>query len=608
MNDYEEQDFSSEKFSIGIWKKIIKLVVKKKRNFIVLIVSVIGLALLDIIYPLLNQYAIEQYFEKGDFSTMYYFIAAFALVALGYGVTVLGFIRTAGIVEVEVGYELRHEAFVNLQNLPFAYYDKTPAGWIMARLTSDSRKLATIISWGLVDMLWGGLTMIGIIIVMYVINWKLALVVTCVVPFLVVVSLYFRKKILVSYRGVRKVNSKITASYNEGILGNKTTKTLVLEDNREKEFNELCTSMKRNSIRALTYSAVFFPILLVISYTAVAITLRVGGGMVLTGTITVATLYLFVSYTTQFFDPIMQIARILADLQQAQASAERILALIETKPEIYDTPEVIEKYGTILEPKKENWEELNGDIEFKNVTFRYIPEETILDNFNLKIKKGTSVAIVGPTGAGKSTIVNLVCRFYEPTTGQILIDGRDYKERSISWLHNNLGYVLQTPHLFNGTIRENIAYGHPEIPLEEVIKASKAVSAHSFIEKLEQGYDTVVGEGGAKLSVGERQLISFARAILANPRILILDEATSSIDTNTEALIQDAINTIMKGRTTFIVAHRLSTIRNADLILVLHNGQIIEQGNHKELLEKQGEYYNLYKTQFLSEQMEKTKY
>ena len=250
MNDYEEQDFSSEKFSIGIWKKIIKLVVKKKRNFIVLIVSVIGLALLDIIYPLLNQYAIEQYFEKGDFSTMYYFIAAFALVALGYGVTVLGFIRTAGIVEVEVGYELRHEAFVNLQNLPFAYYDKTPAGWIMARLTSDSRKLATIISWGLVDMLWGGLTMIGIIIVMYVINWKLALVVTCVVPFLVVVSLYFRKKILVSYRGVRKVNSKITASYNEGILGNKTTKTLVLEDNREKEFNELCTSMKRNSIRA----------------------------------------------------------------------------------------------------------------------------------------------------------------------------------------------------------------------------------------------------------------------------------------------------------------------------------------------------------------------
>lgn len=608
MNDYEEQDFSSEKFSIGIWKKIIKLVVKKKRNFIILIVSVIGLALLDIIYPLLNQYAIEQYFEKGDFSTMYYFIAAFALVALGYGVTVLGFIRTAGIVEVEVGYELRHEAFVNLQNLPFAYYDKTPAGWIMARLTSDSRKLATIISWGLVDMLWGGLTMIGIIIVMYVINWKLALVVTCVVPFLVVVSLYFRKKILVSYRGVRKVNSKITASYNEGILGNKTTKTLVLEDNREKEFNELCTSMKRNSIRALTYSAVFFPILLVISYTAVAITLRVGGGMVLTGTITVATLYLFVSYTTQFFDPIMQIARILADLQQAQASAERILALIETKPEIYDTPEVIEKYGTILEPKKENWEELNGDIEFKNVTFRYIPEETILDNFNLKIKKGTSVAIVGPTGAGKSTIVNLVCRFYEPTTGQILIDGRDYKERSISWLHNNLGYVLQTPHLFNGTIRENIAYGHPEIPLEEVINASKAVSAHSFIEKLEQGYDTVVGEGGAKLSVGERQLISFARAILANPRILILDEATSSIDTNTEALIQDAINTIMKGRTTFIVAHRLSTIRNADLILVLHNGQIIEQGNHKELLEKQGEYYNLYKTQFLSEQMEKTKY
>lgn len=609
MNSFEEQDFSSEKFSAGIWKKILKLVIKRTKPLIFLIIFVIGLAVLDILYPLLNKYAIEEFFTKQNFTNIKLFIGAYCLIAIGYGVVVHGFIKMAGLVEVEVGYELRHEAFVKLQLLPFSYYDKTPAGWIMARLTSDSRRLAGIISWGIVDMLWGSLTMVGILVLMYFVNWKLALIITFLLPILVVVSIYFRKKILISYRGVRKTNSKITASYNEGILGSKTTKTLVLEEDRNREFNELCNKMRKDSIKAIAYSSLFFPILLVISYIAVAITLRAGGYLIVVeGVIGISTLYFFISCTTQFFDPIMQIARILAEFQQAQASAERILSLIETKPDIFDSQEVEEKYGTLLEPKTENWEELKGKVVFEQVTFQYQGGEKVLEDFNLTVPEGTSVALVGETGAGKSTIVNLVCRFYEPTAGKILIDDVDYKERSLAWLHNNLGYVLQTPHLFNGTIMENIRYGRLDATDDEVKEAAKAVSADEFIVGFEKGYDTNVGEGGTKLSVGQRQLISFARALLANPRILILDEATSSIDTKTEELIQGIINRLLKGRTSFVVAHRLSTIIAADMILVIKDGKIIEQGTHEELLALKKEYFELYRNQFINEQIEKSKY
>ena len=517
----------------------------------------------------------------------------------------------AGIVEVEVAHELREEAFIKLQELPFSYYDKTAAGWIMARLTSDSRKLAEIISWGMVDFIWGIGTMVGILVVLYVIFWPLALIITFLTPILFLVCLYFRKTILKAYRNVRKTNSKITGSYNEGILGTKTTKTLVLEKTRSKEFDDLCITMKKDSINAIVKSSIFWPLVLVLGYVGVAATLRIGSGFVLGEfgdlVITVPVLYLFTNYTQMFFDPIMQIARILANLQQAQASAERLIDLIETEPEIKDTEEVIEKYGTLLEPKRENWEPLIGDIEFKNVNFSYIENELILKDFSLKIKAGTSVALVGATGSGKSTIVNLICRFYEPTTGEILIDGKNYKERSIGWLHENLGYVLQTPHLFNGTIMENIKYGRLDATDEEVYQAAKAVSADEFINELDMKYDTNVGEGGAKLSLGQRQLISFARAVLADPKILILDEATSSIDTKTEYTIQSVINQLLKGRTSFIVAHRLSTIINSDLILVIKDGQILEKGNHKELLKLKGEYYNLYKNQFINEQIDKTK-
>lgn len=605
----EEIEYGNEKVSLAVWKKILKLVLKRKKNIIVMIISVLFLGVLDVVNPFLLSKTIEVFFgENPNFDLKYLFISLFVCISLCYGIVIFLFIYMAGVVEVEVANEIRKEAFEKLQILPFSYYDKTQAGWIMARLTSDSRKLAEIISWGMVDIIWGASTMLGIIVMLYITFVPLALVVTILTPILFVVCMYFRKTILVSYRKVRKINSQITGSYNEGILGSKTTKTLVLEDSRNKEFTELCTNMKKYSIRAAVRTSLFWPIILVLAYIGVGITIRLGVGFVLGEfmgyTITASVLYLFIDYTRMFFDPIMTIARILSEFQQAQASAERIIGLIETEVEIDDSDDVKEKYGTIISQKFENYEDLHGDIKFDNVSFSYNQKDIVLKNFNLDVKQGETVALVGATGSGKSTIVNLLCRFYEPSEGRILIDGVNYKDRSIGWLHSNLGYVLQSPHLFNGSVKENVKYGKLDASDEEVNEALKAVNADKVVEKLSDGIDTVVGEGGSKLSIGEKQLISFARALIKDPKILILDEATSSIDTETEHIIQSAINKLLVGRTTFIVAHRLSTIINADKILVISKGEVIEQGTHKELLKLKGEYYNLYKNQFINEGIE----
>ena len=609
MNN-DEFDFTESKLKVGVWKKVIKMVWKRKRAVFLMGLSMVLLSGLDIISPIVSASAIDLFFEKGIYTNndIIRYAIYLAGIALGYTLTIWGFIKLAGIVETRIAYEIRHEAFKKLQELSFSYYDKTHAGWIMARLTSDSRKLAEILSWGLIDILWGGATMIGILVILFVIYWPMALIIAALVPIMFIVSMYFRRKILRDYRGVRKINSKITASYNEGILGTKTTKTLVLESKRNKEFADLTSDMRSTSIRAIINSSIFYPILIVIGYIGIMLIFRVGGNYYLTGAISITTLYLFINYTTMFFDPISSIANLLAELQQAQASAERIMMVIETEPEIVDKPEVIEHYGTLFEPKTENWESIKGDISFEHVSFKYTEDEVVLDDFSLDVKAGMSVAFVGATGSGKSTIVNLLCRFYEPVEGIIKIDGKDYRDRSIGWLHSNLGYVLQTPHLFKGTIMDNIRYGRKDATDEEIIKVAKLVKADEFISEFEEGYNTNVGDSGSKLSVGQRQLISFARAIVADPKILILDEATSSIDTKTEYLIQDVITRVLKGRTSFIVAHRLSTIINCDLIVVISNGKILEQGTHKELLALEGEYYNLYKNQFINEGMERSKF
>ena len=608
LEQEELNDLDYHSNNRGPWKKIFKTVLKQKKIFIGLILTVIMLAALDVCYPLINSYAIRHFFESTDpnrFNDIWIIIVLYILISLGYGITVFGFLFFAGKLEVNTSYQLRKEAYQNLQKLPFSYFDKTAQGWIMARLTSDARKLSEIISWGLVDLLWGVLSMFGVLGVLLVINIKLSLIVLILLPIMTVIIFFIRKKMLNSYRDARKYNSKITAAYNEGFMGAKATKSLVIEEKNSREFHKKAFDYKKASLRAVFFSAIFGPITFIFCYAGVGTTLYIGGQMVIVGALEVSILYLFIDYTIKFFDPIMAVSRVFGDFQQAQASAERIISLIEEVPEIVDREDVIEKYGTIYEPKYENFEPLIGEVEFKDVTFKYNKGETVLKEFNLHIPAGSSVALVGHTGSGKSTIVNLICRFYEPTSGDILIDGHSYKDRSITWLHSNIGYVLQTPQLFSGSIKENVRYGKLNATDEEIIQALKTVAADEFIESLDDKYDSFVGEGGSKLSLGERQLISFARAIVKDPKILVLDEATSSIDTKTESLIQNAINKVMKGRTTFMIAHRLSTVVNADVILVMKDGEVIESGKHHELLEQRGYYFELYKNQFAEDSLKK---
>ena len=437
---------------------------------------------------------------------------------------------------------------------------------------------------------------------MLLLNWRLALVVMAIVPVLALLTGYFQGKILHYNRQLRKLNSKITGAFNEGITGAKTAKTLVVEEQSWERFRGVTGEMHDAGVRAARLNAVYVPLILFFSSLAVAIVLLRGGSMEVEQVLEIATLSTFLSYAVGIFEPIQGIASKLSEFISVQASIERVLGLLDEQPQIADTPEVVERYGDAFHPKKENWEPLRGEIEFRDVTFRY-PDggDNVLEHFSLHIPAGTTVAIVGETGAGKSTLVNLACRFFEPTQGQILIDGRDYRERSQLWLHSNIGYVLQNPHLFSGTVRENIRYGRLDAAEEEIQAAARAVSADGVVAKLEQGWDTNVGEGGDRLSTGEKQLISFARAVLADPRIFVLDEATSSIDTQTEQFIQQAIDHLLKDRTSFLIAHRLSTIRKADLILVVKDGRIVEQGTHLELLGRRGYYHDLYSKQFAEE-------
>lgn len=609
--NYEQealQDMDYRSNNKGPWKKIFKTVLKHKGFATGLLISVIFLAVLDVCYPLINSYAISHYFKSqaaDRFDNVWMMVLAYVGVSLAYGVCVFSFLFFAGKVEIHTSYELRKEAYLNLQKLPFSYFDQTAQGWIMARVTSDARKLSEIISWGCVDLLWGLLSMFGILGVLLVVNTLLSVIVLILLPIMILLTIFIRRKMLSSYRDARKFNSKITAAYNEGFMGAKASKSLVIEEKNSKEFHRKALDYKKASLRAVFFSAIFGPITFILCYVGVGTTLYFGGNMVLKDLLDVTVLYLFIDYTIKFFDPIIAVSRVIGDFQQAQASAERIISLIEEVPEIQDREDVIEKYGTIFDPKYENFEPLIGDVEFKDVTFKYAIGETVLKNFNLHIPAGSSVALVGHTGSGKSTIVNLICRFYEPTTGDILIDGHSYKDRSITWLHSNIGYVLQTPQLFSGTIMENVRYGNKKATDEEVIQALKTVAADEFISKLDDGYNSLVGESGSKLSVGERQLISFARAIVADPKILVLDEATSSIDTQMESLIQKAVDIVMKGRTTFMIAHRLSTVVNADIILVMKDGCVVESGKHHELLSQKGYYFELYKNQFTEDEIQK---
>ncbi len=610
MEDMEEMSTSAlkekefdQKVDFKLWKRLIKYALRSKGTVILTIIANIVVAAIDIAYPLMSRYAIDNLIPLGRRDAILPFALIYAGLIIVQGAGVLAFILGSGRLEMKIAYAIRQDSFRKLQELSFSYYDKTAVGYIMARMVSDIGRLSELIAWSIIDLLWSASYIVGIIAIMLSINPILALLVIIVMPPLAVICVYFEKKILKHYRDVRKQNSKITGALNEGIMGAITTKTLVREEKNTEEFRAETGRMRKSSIRAAVLSAMFTPIVMSLGAVGTGLALYAGGmsaagKFAAIGTISVGTLALFISYSTGIFDPIQQLAGIFAEMQSAQASAERVITLIDTECEIKDRADVIEKYGDSFDPKRENWEDIKGSVEFDDVSFAYKEGEKVLSHFDLKVEAGQTIALVGETGAGKSTIVNLVCRFYEPTEGRILIDGVDYRERSQLWLQDRLGYVLQQPHLFSTTIRENIRYGRPDASDEEVTAAAKLVHAHEFIEQLEDGYDTEVGEGGGRLSTGQKQLISFARVILADPRIFVLDEATSSIDTETEQLIQNAITKVLENRTSFIVAHRLSTIRSADRILVIRDGMITESGTHRELLKLHGYYYDLYTTQF----------
>ncbi len=600
MTQFEEKDFS-EKLDFGIWKRLLAHGRGLKPVFVALGISMGLLACLETLGPLLTKYSIDHFVAQGTVAGLPWFALLYFGITVVQAISTYFFLYNAGRVEAGMCYSIRREGFERLQQLPFSYYDRTPVGWIMARMTSDSQRLAEVIAWGLVDVFWGAASLLTASVAMFILNWRLALVTMAVVPALAYASLFFQRRMLESQREIRKTNSRITGAFNEGIMGARTTKTLLREHKNSEEFQELTDTMYKSSVRAAVFSSLYIPLVSVLASCGSALVLVVGGDGVISGVLLMGTLYAFISYASRFFDPIRHLSRIFAELQAAQAAAERVMGLLGEKPEIVDAPGVREAFSAQYGADPSGWPGMDGRIEFRDVTFAYGEGEKVLEHFDLVVPSGQSVALVGETGAGKSTIVNLACRFYEPTSGSILIDGRDYREYPMHWLYSRLGYVLQSPHLFSGTVEENIRYAKPTATREEVEAAAKLVSAHEFILRLEKGYDTEVGEGGDRLSTGEKQLVSFARAVLSDPCLFVLDEATSSVDTETEQAIQHAILQLLSGRTSFVVAHRLSTIRNADRILVISDGRIIEDGTHRELMSRRGHYHALYVSQFIDE-------
>lgn len=595
---------SNKSFQFSIWKRLFPFAKPYKKLLLLIVITNILISIVDVSLPLFQRYAVDNFIEKGTLDGLPVFIAAYLAVIILQVLSFVFYTLSAMKTEMRMGRDLKRACFVHLQTLSFSYYNTTPVGYILARVMSDTNKIAAITAWDLIDILWALSYVSFAFLSMAMLDLRLALMVMVIVPVIAVLTTYFQKRILFWNRKVRSINSRITGAFNEGIMGAKTSKTLVIEDKNTHEFSELTEEMRNASVRAAGLNALYIPLVMLASSAATAIVLARGGNLVLEHGILIGTLSAFTTYAVSIFEPIQQMARVLANIIAVQPNIERVMGLLDQKPNIVDTPEVIEKYGDSFHPKTENWEPIKGNIEFDDVSFRYPDgEEEVLSHFSLKIPAGTNVAIVGETGAGKSTLVNLACRFFEPTGGRILIDGKDYRERSQLWLHSRLGYVLQNPHLFSGTVMDNIRYGRLDATDEEVKQAAKAVSADTVVEHLENGYDSDVGEGGDKLSTGEKQLISFARAVLADPAIFVLDEATSSIDTQTEQLIQNATMHLLEGRTSFLIAHRLSTIRQADLILVVKDGKIVEQGKHEELLRKGGYYHDLYSKQFQEEEM-----
>lgn len=586
--ELEEEEYTSP-LTMPVFKRIVGLLKPHWRWVVGFLVTIALVSTQDSLFTYLNKMIIDQGIVQKDIARVLHLAMLYGGLQVVQAVMVFSFVYLAGVLGERVQYDLRKMLFNHLQELSLSYYSQNAVGRLMARVTSDTGRVSDLVTWGMVDVTWAFMNIVSSTFFMILINWKLGLIVLAAIPILVFIAVQFRKKILVEFRASRRANSKITGAYNENIAGVRVVKALSREDENLGEFQVLTSDMYRASYRAAWLSALFLPTVQIVSAIALGTIIWYGGLQARVGLLTIGGIQAFVSYLTFMMWPVQDLARVYAEMQHSIASAERIFKLVDTAPEVQNRQDAVPA------------ETLLGEIEFDHVDFYYEDRNPVLTDFSLKVKPGETIALVGPTGGGKSTIVNLLCRFYEPQHGVIRINGHDYTDYTLESIHSRIGIVLQTPHLFSGTVRENIRYGRLDANDEDVVEAAKVAGAHDFIVMLEKGYDQNVGEGGNLLSVGQKQLISLARAVLARPELFIMDEATSSVDTLTEALIQRGMEALMEGRTSIVVAHRLSTIRRADRILVIEDGRIKEQGTHAELLRQRGHYYRLYTQQFRHE-------
>jgi ATP-binding cassette subfamily B protein len=586
--ELEEEEHTSQ-LTAPVFKRILGLLKPHWKWALGFFITIALVSTTDAYLTFLNKQIVDTGINLKDITRVMSLAAVYGTIIVFQSAFVFTFIYLAGVLGERIQYDLRKMLFNHLQDLSLSYYAQNAVGRLIARVTSDTGRVADLMTWGVVDTTWAVMNIITSVTFMMIINWRLALIVFTIIPLMLYIAVQFRKRILVEYRVTRRTNSKITGAYNENFQGVRVVKALLREDENTKEFQQLTTTMYRSAYRAAWLSALFLPTVQIIAAVALGFIVGYGGTQISVGIMTIGGIQAFVSYLTFMMWPIQDLARVYAEMQHSIASAERIFKLSDTPPEVHDRPDAIEA------------KTLMGEIEFEHVDFYYEDRKPVLTDFTLKVKPGEMIALVGPTGGGKSTIVNLLCRFYEPCEGTIRINGHDYMDYTLASIHSRIGIVLQTPHLFSGSVRDNIRYGRLDASEEDIIEAAKIAGAHDFIVTLEKGYDQNVGEGGNLLSVGQKQLISLARAVLARPELFIMDEATSSVDTLTEALIQRGMEALMKGRTSFVIAHRLSTIRRANRIIVIENGRIAEQGSHAELLKMRGHYYRLYTQQFRHE-------
>ncbi len=582
----EEDDYVRSVPDMMLFRRMMGYITRHHREFTLLVVSIIASTIVNLLPPYLYSLAIDKYIKQLDIQGLYILGVGFVLVYLVTFVTQYAQEYLINWLGSKLELNIRMDMFKHLQILSLDFYARHEIGSVVSRVTNDVEKISDLVTSGVAGVIADLLTLVGIIAIMLYMNWWLSLITFSVIPLMALFLYVWGRRVRTVYRETRKTIASVSAKMEESVSGMKEIQSYSRESETRQEFRQVNQSNMEANVQAGQIMSAFWPAVSIFTAIGNFLVLWFGGGAVMAGTLSIGVLFGFMSYLTRFFTPIQDLSTFWNSVQSALAAAERVFDIMDTPKGIMDKPDAVEL------PR------IEGHIEYDHLSFRYEEDQPVLKDINLEIKPNTTVALVGPTGVGKSTMINLLYRFYDPKEGALKVDGYDLREVKLSSLRKQMAVVLQDNFLFSGTVMENIRYGNLEATDEEIIEVAEIVGAHEFIEKLPEGYQTDVRERGSRLSIGQRQLISLSRALLADPRILIMDEATSSIDAYTELIIQQALERVFKNRTSIIIAHRLSTVRNADMIVVLHEGKVAEKGSHDELIEQGGLYMQLYEMQF----------